>query len=114
MPSPSTERGVIKKCVTYAKARGAMHIRLTLRAGPSRGIPDHVFLGNGNMFFVEFKKPGGATSKIQEHVIGKIRNAGVPVMVCDNFDDFRKHLSRAGIWSDYDHTGKIKHRLGRR
>lgn len=53
-----------------------------------KGFPDRtVFLPNGRVFLVEFKKPGGKTSKHQDETIEELISLGHIVMVCDNYKD---------------------------
>jgi len=56
------------------------------------GVPDRIFIKDGRVVFIEFKAPGKKPTKLQERIIGKIRNAGVEVYVCDNVEDARNAL----------------------
>ena len=51
------------------------------------GWPDRCFIKRGVVVFIEFKKPGGRISKKQHYWIGRIREQGIPVIVCDSPED---------------------------
>lgn len=47
------------------------------------GVPDRVLVGHGLTFFVELKAPGKTPRKLQEYVIGEIKDHGGTVYVID-------------------------------
>ena len=51
-----------------------------------RGVPDRMFMKKGEMFFVEFKAPGGKLSILQRKRIDDIGLAGFHVYVIDNVE----------------------------
>ena len=53
----------------------------------NNGVPDRiVLLPEGIIKFVELKRPGGETSKLQDMQIAIIRKLGFDVRVIDNMD----------------------------
>lgn len=48
------------------------------------GWPDRTFIKDGKAVFIEFKKPGGMTSKKQDHWIVQLLSHGMSVGVFDN------------------------------
>ena len=51
-----------------------------------RGVPDRIFMKDGEMFFVEFKQPGGKLSALQHRRIKDIAAAGFHVYVIANIE----------------------------
>jgi hypothetical protein len=49
-----------------------------------RGAPDRLFARAGELFFVEFKRPGARPEPHQDREHGRMRAAGIAVHVVDN------------------------------
>lgn len=83
------EKDVDGKIVDYAKKTyGALVLKLTMlgRYGIA-GLPDRLFLGRGRViFFIEMKKPGGKTSKIQDYMHQLLVGFGFNVYVVDDVE----------------------------
>ncbi len=47
------------------------------------GVPDRILIGNGMVFFVETKRPGGKTRPLQDAVIRRMQDGGAIVHVID-------------------------------
>lgn len=55
------------------------------------GLPDRLYLlPGGRALFVEFKSTGKKPTKIQEHIIDRIRRVGFTVMVVDSPEAYKK------------------------
>lgn len=80
------EAKVRNPVVRWAKANGILHLRLTMRAGTSSGWPDDVFIYRGVVAFVEFKRPHGTPTKLQQRRMREIDARDVPVCWFDNAD----------------------------
>jgi hypothetical protein len=52
-----------------------------------RGVPDHIFIKDGRIVFIEFKAPGKPPTPLQARTIRKMLNAGAEVHVCDSIED---------------------------
>lgn len=79
------ERQVESNVVRYAKDHGAIVIKLN---GPGdRGKPDRLFLHNGKVLFIEFKRPGGRASALQEKWMRDLRDAGFTAEIVDSVAD---------------------------
>ena len=53
----------------------------------TKGAPDRVvFLPKGKVVLIEFKQPGGETSKHQDQFIKQLKNLGHECHVCDNWE----------------------------
>lgn len=78
------ESVIENEAVLYAEKMGFV-VRKVVYAG-RRGSPDRWFMGRGYVFCIEFKKRGGKPEPLQVKEIERLRNAGIPVYVCDNLD----------------------------
>ena len=74
------EKDIERKAVTAAKARGWISYKFV--SPQQRGVPDRIFFREGKTVLIEFKRPGGRLSKLQELQINRLREAGIPVAVC--------------------------------
>lgn len=84
------EKKLEKRATDVAKAHG-FHTRKW--ASPSsRGVPDRIFIKDGDTFFVEFKAPGNTPTKLQAHEINLIKQHGGNAFFIDNIDDFKARL----------------------
>lgn len=73
------ESEIEKICCKWALSEGWISYKFV---SPSkRGVPDRMFLRDGKTVFVEFKRPGGIVSKIQEREIEKLRAQSFKVFV---------------------------------
>jgi hypothetical protein len=79
--------------LTIAWATGQGWLCPKLQWVNQTGWPDRAFLKNGKVIFIEFKKPGGRISKKQHHWIGRIRDQGVPAIVCDSVIEAQAFLT---------------------
>ena len=82
----SEKKSVEEPVVKYAQRLGV----LVLKVNPlwSAGWPDRVFfIPGGRPLFIEFKRPGGKTSKKQEEIIGKLRGSGYDVEIIDKVEE---------------------------
>lgn len=73
--------GFLKRKVT---ARGGLCMKF-VSPGLS-GVPDRIMVLNGQIVFVEMKKPGGRPRPLQVRVINLLRNQGCWVEVIDSKD----------------------------
>lgn len=84
------EKKLEKRCTDVAKARGWWSRKFS--SPSNRGVPDRIFLKDGDVVFIEFKAPGNEPTNLQEHELMLIRNHGGNATWCDNVDDFKKIL----------------------
>jgi len=84
------EKQVETACVKYAKSKGIVSRKLRY-VGVS-GAPDRLFLGDGIMWFVEFKAPGKKARPKQELEASIIRKAGGQVDTIDDLLTFKSIL----------------------
>ena len=68
------EREIEKKIAAWAKRNGVYTRKFT---SPShRGVPDRIFIANGETLFLELKVEGKKPTKLQLKEIDKINQAG--------------------------------------
>jgi len=80
------EKDIEATCGRMAVREGCIFLKIQA----SKGFPDRVVLGpKGQTLIIEFKKPGGIVSPLQEHTICKLRKMGHLVEVVDSVRYFR-------------------------
>lgn len=84
------ESKVEKKCCEYAQGRGWWVSKFT--APGKKAVPDRVFVRNGVVLFVEFKRPGETPTAQQAHRHKQMREKGANVTWVDNFADFKNYI----------------------
>lgn len=85
------EGKIQKRAIEYAKKCGMKVRRNHMGPGTETGWPDAEFLpGQGRVFFIEFKAPGGVLSARQELVMADLVRRGYPVHVCWSFEDAKQ------------------------
>lgn len=76
------ENDIEKYLIRQVKRIGALCYKF---ASPgTRGVPDRIILYQGNVFFVELKRPGGKPRKDQLKIIEKFNEQLIPVLVIDS------------------------------
>ena len=83
MKESSIEQAACRK----AKAAGWLPIKL----GQS-GMPDRLFVKDGEAVFIEFKTPTGRVSKLQIHTIALLEEYGAEVYICRSVDQAKMVL----------------------
>lgn len=66
----------------------------------NRGVPDRIVIHDGNVYFVELKRPGGKLSPLQEHMRREIQKRLCNVHVIANGEDLDDFLwfMKNGWW----------------
>ena len=78
------ESSVEAALVRYAAKRGVLTFKFS---SPShRGVPDRIFMANGNVLFLEVKRPGGEPTALQTYTMRAITNAGCLCRWVDNVE----------------------------
>lgn len=88
-----TESDLEKWAAKYARGKGVLAYKF--RSPNRRGVPDQMFLFNGQTLFVEFKSPSGLgkLSPLQVKEIATLNAAGFFVEVIKDKDTFKAVLS---------------------
>lgn len=79
-----------KRCTEIAKRNGWWSRKFSSPA--NRGVPDRIFLKDGDVIFVEFKAPDNVPTPLQEHEMLQINAKGGNATWTDNVPDFLKIL----------------------
>mgnify|MGYP001574856250 CR=1 FL=1 len=79
------ERAIEKKSKRFAAAQG-WYVR-KFKTANRRGLPDDIFIRQGVVLFIEFKKEGEEATEQQQLEHDRIRAQGIQVYVVDNFED---------------------------
>lgn len=74
------ESAIQSNVVNLARGLGIKARKL----GFGEGWPDYMFLWNGQILFIEFKKPGEKPTALQVHVQNELRDLGFQVEVVDD------------------------------
>ena len=83
----------IERTVTqWAKELGVLSIKLNVRG--QRGIPDRLFMLDGKVLFIEFKKPGAVPTRIQRWAINNLQAHGFDAAVVDDIEQAKKLVGR--------------------
>lgn len=76
----------------YVNDKGGIAVKLLSQF--VNGLPDRLYLlPGGHALFVEFKSTGNRPTRIQEHVIRRIRKLGFTVLVVDSPDTWKEAVS---------------------
>lgn len=79
------ESTIEKAVCKFATDHGCLVMKL---AGPNqKGQPDRLFIRDGKVLFIEFKRPGQKPTPLQEKWLRDLRAQDVDAEWCDNADD---------------------------
>jgi|TARA_R110000787_G_scaffold11723_2_gene38540 Holliday junction resolvase len=78
------EAPIEKAVCKYAKDKGWLVYKFVSPA--NRGVPDRIFMKDGEVFFIEFKATGKKPTKLQQSVISKMRDNLMTVYVVDSIE----------------------------
>jgi hypothetical protein len=77
------EKDIQSKVVDYARKAGCIARKLDF----GQGWPDYLFLFNGQVLFIEFKRPGEKPKPLQLHVHKLLESHGFVVQVVNTVDE---------------------------
>jgi hypothetical protein len=66
-----------------------------------RSVPDRLFIRDGRVVFIEFKRPGEKLTSGQEREIEALRKAGAEVHVCHSTQEVKEVLKYQSILGLY-------------
>ena len=85
------ESTIERNCSKWAIDNGWLSYKFS---SPSqRGVPDRIYIKDGNTVFVEFKAFGKKPTQYQQHTIDKMSAHGATVFVIDDFEGFKHVMS---------------------
>jgi hypothetical protein len=88
------EKTIVAKGLAAAKEMGWFAIKLHGGAYQMTGLPDVLAIKNGRAAWMEFKRPGEHPTKIQQHRLRQLADAGCDTAVCCSAGDVRAFLSQ--------------------
>lgn len=92
--SPITERSITRAITEYLeKIEWSFTFKIHGSSCQRRGMPDMLFIHNGQAYFFEIKAAKGRVSRIQRHVIDKLRTSGAIVGVVRSVADVKQVLT---------------------
>jgi hypothetical protein len=78
------EKQIETKVCDYAKTKGMLAYKFT---SPARAaVPDRMFIYNGRMFFIEFKRSGQKPTDAQAREHDRLRQQKINVFVIDDVE----------------------------
>mgnify|MGYP001549436015 CR=1 FL=1 len=87
------EKDIERKSCDWAKAHGWLTFKFT---SPNyRSVPDRIFIKQGAVVFIEFKRPGGKLTEGQQRELNRLRQQGVPAEVAYSVEDAKLCLIKA-------------------
>lgn len=88
-----TEKSIELKVCRWARDNGWLVYKFT---SPSqRGVPDRLFIKDGRVVFIEFKRPGHRPTRLQAYHINTLVRAGVIAEWADSVDSAILILTRS-------------------
>jgi hypothetical protein len=84
------ESSIERKTCAWARERGVLMLKLNTPG--RRGWPDRMFIFDGLVAFIEFKRPGEKPVPIQEYVMELLRQQGMSVAVMTNSEKAIEYL----------------------
>ena len=88
------EKTVVAKIMAVARSLGWYAIKIHGNAFQLSGLPDVLAIKEGRAAWIEVKVPGNAPSRIQEHRMRELAEAGCSVSVAYSAADARSFLER--------------------
>jgi hypothetical protein len=79
------EKEIEKKVSLYAKNLGWLTYKFVSPA--CRGVPDRIFIKDGQVIFIEFKAGKNKCTPLQYAKIEDLRSQGMKVYIINNVDD---------------------------
>jgi hypothetical protein len=87
-----TEAKIERTVVQWAKELNVLTIKLNVRG--QRGVPDRLFLYDGRVLFLEFKRPGAVPTPIQRWELNNLRAHGFDAAVTDDIEQAKRLIGR--------------------
>ena len=87
------ESKIEKEVTNYANSLGWLSYKFS--SPNNKGVPDHIYFKDGCTLLIEFKQLGKKPTKLQQHVINKLKSELIPVYVVDSIQ------SGEGVFNAY-------------
>ena len=82
--APKLETELEKDAIDFAKKHNWLVMKFV--SPGKRGVPDRLFIREGRILFIEFKREGETPRAQQERRIKELRDHGANVYVCDSLE----------------------------
>ena len=89
-----SENEVKKICRDYLKVTGWFRFHILQGLGCYSGISDDIAVKNGNVLFIEYKKPGGTQRRVQIDFQAKIEAHGGIYILVKCLEDLIKAIDK--------------------
>ncbi|WP_440682088.1 hypothetical protein [Cysteiniphilum halobium] len=89
------ESTIEKRVTQYAKSHGWLSYKW--HTTHQKGLPDRLFLKQGNILMVEFKAQGAKPTKLQCHTHQQLIEQGFNVHVIDNIEQGKQLLDTSDV-----------------
>ena len=86
------EKTIVARVIDQAKTMGWIAFKMHGNQFAVKGLPDVLVIKNGRAAWMEVKRPGNQPTRIQEHRMRDLSNAGCPVAVVYSAQDARHFL----------------------
>ena len=90
--TPKSESQIEKAVCDHARKRGAIVMKLS--GMNQKGQPDRMFLHDGKVLFIEFKRPGNKPTALQKKWLSDLSRNGFYVAWTDDVADGRRLVDR--------------------
>jgi hypothetical protein len=84
------EKDIERKACEWAKSQGWLVYKFT--SPNRRSVPDRLFIREGRVVFIEFKRPGGRLTEMQRREIRKLQLHGIKAEVAYSVEDAQWQL----------------------
>lgn len=93
MKANETSEKVFERTLSkYVNDNGGIAVKMLSQF--VNGLPDRMYLlPGGRALFIEFKSTGKKPTRIQEHIMGRIRKLGFTVLVVDSPETWKEAVS---------------------
>jgi len=86
------EKAIVAKVMATAKRLGWMALKIHGNAYQMKGLPDVLVLRDGRAAWMEVKRPGHEPTRIQDHRMRELIQAGCPCSVVHSAGDAQAFL----------------------
>ena len=86
------EKEIELKVIKYAKSQNILSFKLN--SVTSKGLPDRMFISKASIFFIEFKRLGAKSTKLQSHMISQLKDYNCNVYIVDNIEDGKRIIDK--------------------
>lgn len=88
------EKQIEERACRWALANG-WDIAMKFQSPGHRSVPDRIFVRQGKVVLIEFKRKDGKLTPGQEREIERWRNAGIQVEICYSVEEAKRVLKEA-------------------